>query len=526
MSFDTPDLSSLKRQLQARSMEREAAEQFFSRERASTEEAQRHLQESLNAASQSVSVRRRRVQEAERALLRDGANFNRQLNYKEERIARLEATCSEQRRAAHSVNAELESVQAKLLEARQALSVSQQKADNTLQRIRAEEEKINDLRRATMAAHASRVSDSELQRQDREALERHLRELEASSAAVLESTRQLSATMSEAEAAHSTKMGAAKRQLTELHNQYESTRSELTGIRRSLTILQDDEEDAARRRRKAEEESQREYLTERKAEVAKAASSREEKLRLVRSEYDKAASSLHAQIDEANAALQPLREESNTLFDTELRLSEEVTRLKDQLLGIDELRERRAAGEQTLQRLKTVLAELDSSIESLVVTKKGVEDEHRMMRDILAPAQDVANAIAKLHDRHHADRQSLADLEAHRVVQRVAVEARVEGLAAEIHRLHSVVASIDERKGDAAVEVSERRRVLESDMRVLQAESEAVAVKLQDMQNRNKLLDSTIEHSARQKKLLLEDLENRRELARRAAASLLAQLEE
>lgn len=520
------ELSSLKRQLQFRSMERESAELFFLRERAVTEGAQRHLEDSLTQAQDALSSRKRQTQDAERQLLRDTAQRNRQLQYKEERVAQTEMKNADLRKSITPAHGEVALLQTKCADARQQLSDLQSRADQCLQRIRSEEERVTELKRSIAAAHASRSIETDQQRLIRESLENQVHELEAQHAVAVESAKQLATLTAESESAHQTKMNNMRKQLTDLQESFESQRLALAGTRRSITTLQDDEEEAARRRRKAEEDSQREFLTERKAESSRAAAAREELLRTLRASLDKDAAQLNASIESLGNTLLPLREECSSLFDLELRLSEECGRLRDEVLGVEALRDRRSACETTLKELRSTQSTLQQHAEALQLQAQSVADERTMLAEIVAPGEDIDRSLQTLRERIFSERQTLADLEAQRVIQRVAMEGGLQAKEAENNALRSAIASYDGTKAQSQLDIAEKRRSLEGDLRILFAELDAVNIKVSEILNRNKLLDSAIEHSARQKKLLQEDLENRRELARRAAATLLAQLEE
>lgn len=522
---DTPTLESLKRQLQSRQMERESAETFFSRERSQIGSAQQQIVSSLSAASEALSVRRRQAQEAERDITRQSAVRNRQLHFKEERIAQIETAAASHRQSASELQGEIDSLTRKLAESRQQLAGIQQQADYAITASRATDGKLTEAKRSAQSQYLHRQSVQDQNERAKAQLEAQLRELEAQNASLSESSRILSITTSNSEAMHSNRLTQLKAKISHIREEHETLKSQQVNLRRALTALQADEEDAARRRRKAEEDTTREYITERKAESLRAAAHREDHLRALRADLDKQSAAIHQSMEEAAAAFVPIREESNALFGLELRLGEEIAKLKELLLGVEELDERRSVATETIKELQVSCDDSARRAEALRIRVSDLNERNNILSDVVAPFDDVELSIKELLSVLQSHRQELADTEAKKVINRVALEGRIEGIQSDILQLQESITSGELQRDESKLSFDDKKKQLDGECKVLLTEAEAVDAKIQDYRNRNRLLDATLEHNARQKKLIQEDLENRRELARRAAATLLAQLE-
>lgn len=519
------DLVSLKRQLQNRSLERESVEAFFARERAQLGAARATLDHSVAATSDVLSVRRRQAHDYERDATTQSAVRQRHLHFKEERIAQVELQVADSKKQQAELQAEVDGLNRKLSELRRLLAEVQHNADVTLTGVRQSEAKLSEARRALQSGNLVSQNYATQNATRREALEASLASAEAECVAVADGVKRQVVLCASSETAHCDRLALKKVRVDELQAQQDEAKAQLVNLRRALSNLQNDEEEAARRRRKMEEEVTREYLAERKVESLRAAQVRDELLRQLRADMEKNAAALTASIEELTSLLAPVREESNALFEEEMALHSEISLLKERLVGCGELETRRTMGKDRVAQLQRQMDEAVQQRELLQQVQRDLTERIQMTQDTIAPMGDVEESIAALQQQLFARRQQMADVEAKSVVQSVAVEGRLQRLSEEIRLTQETTQASYGRQVELQDELTERRRQLEGEMRVLLTEEEALDAKILEVGNKGKLLEASVEHNTRQKRLLLEDLEVRRELARKAAASLLAQLE-
>lgn len=523
---DTPDLASLRRALHGRALEKESAEILFARERAMIDDAQRETQVSLSQANEALSVRRRRLQSQEHDLVKLTASRSMQLSFKEECIGKAEVERRNLKAELSEALSENDRLHAALASARQALSEIQQRADRSLQSIRTVDRDVAESKRKAAGIDSQNECEVAQHREDREQLERTVRDLEAHNTVLQSRLHAAAAGVSTSEATHATSMQQRKKQLAEVRDRFEDTRSQLSNVRGALAALDRDEDDASRRRRRWEEETTREFLAGKAADRMKAIAAAEDRLHQVHVEYDRQANQLHAEIEESTNELTPIRNDLHSLFQEELKLSETILELQNRLVGDAEARERRGLLTSQLESAKAALEAATQERDERMIECQDLQDECVMVREIAEPLTDVEAAVANARGKFHSDRQKLAELEARATIERVAMEGRLQGIGTDNAAIRASIDSVEDRKTQVVEDAQERTRSLESDLRVLNLECESLDAKILEYRQRNQLLDTSVAHNLRQKKLLEEDLANRRELARRAATSLLSQLEQ
>ena len=147
------------------------------------------------------------------------------------------------------------------------------------------------------------------------------------------------------------------------------------------------------------------------------------------------------------------------------------------------------------------------------------------MDDVVAPLGDVIRSIQELALQIESSRAKAADDLAGHMVAKAVTQQQIDVLKAQIVSQRLLVAASADSRRDAEDDVENRRQQLHAEERTLETELAALDAKLQDNRSRGAVLDSTLEHVSAQRKALLEEAELRREAARKAAATLLAQLE-
>lgn len=523
---ETPDLMSLRRALQGRVSEKQSAELLFAREKAMIDEAQRETQLSLSQANEALSVRRRRLESQEHELVKLSVSRSMQLSYKEECIGKAEIDRRNLKSSLTDSSSENERLQASLVTARQDLSDVQQRADKHLHNIRLLDRELTETKRKAAGIDSQNDCDVAHHSEERDELEQVMRDLEASCSVLQGKLHAASVGASSTEAAHSATFQQRKKQLAEIRDSFEDTRSRLTSVRETIATLDRDEEEVSRRRRRWEDESTQDFLAGKAADRVKAISAAEDRLHQVHLDYDRQANQHHASIEEATRDLVPIRQDIHSLFQEELKLSEILRELQNTLMGDDEVRAHLGLLTSQLDNTKLSLQTATQKRDVVAQQCRDIVEECTMIREIVAPLADVEAAVANARERFHSDRQRLAEIEARATIERVAMEGRVQGVYAENATVQAAIDAVNERHTQVIEDAQERRRSLESDLRVLGLECESLDAKILELRQRNQLLESSVTHNLRQKKLLEEDLANRRELARRAAATLLSQLEQ
>jgi chromosome segregation ATPase len=523
---ETPDLTSLRRALQGRASEKQSAELLFAREKAMLDDAQQETQLSLSQANEALSVRRRRLESQEHELVKLSVSRSMQLRYKEECIGKAEIDRRNLKSSLTDSTSENERLQALLVTARQDLSEVQQRADKHLHNIRLLDRELTEAKRKAAGIDSQNECDVAHHNEERDELERVMHDLEATCSVLQGKLHAAAVGAASTEVAHSATLQQRKKLLAELRDSFEDTRSRLTSVRETLATLDRDEEETTRRRRRWEDESTQDFLSGKAADRMKAISAAEDRLHQVHVEYDRQANQLHASIEEATRDMVPIRQDIHTLFQEELKLSEILRELQNTLMGDDEVRARLALLSTQIDSTKLSLQTATQSRDVAAQRCHDVVEECAMIKDIVAPLADVEAAVASARERFHSDRQRLAEVEARATIERVAMEGRVQGVYAENASIQAAIDEVRERHTHVVEDAQERTRSLESDLRVLGLECESLDAKILELRQRNQLLESSVSHNLRQKKLLEEDLANRRELARRAAATLLSQLEQ
>lgn len=523
---DTPDLPSLRRALQGRASEKQSAELLFAREKAMMDDAQRETQLSLSQANEALSVRRRRLESQEHELVKLSVSRSMQLSYKEECIGKAEVDRRNLKSNLNDGATENERLQAQLIAARQELSDIQQRADRHLHNIRIVDRELTETKRKSAAIDSQNECDVAHHSEERDGLERTMRDLEANSSVLQSKLHAAAIGASSSEAAHSAALQQRKKQLAEIRDRFEDTRSRLTNVRETIATLDRDEEETTRRRRRWEDESTQDFLSGKAADRMKTISSAEDRLHQVHTDYDRQSNQLHALIEEATKELAPIRQDIQTYFQEELKLSETLRELQNTLVGDDEIRARLELLTAQIDSTKHALQGATQNRDKAAQNCHDVTEECAMIRDIVAPLSDVDAAVGIAREKFHGDRQRLAAIEAQATIERVAIEGRVQGVHMENATIQQAIDAVAERQVQVIEDAQERTRSLESDLRVLDLECESLDAKILELRQRNQLLESSVAHNLRQKKLLEEDLANRRELARRAAATLLSQLEQ
>jgi hypothetical protein len=112
------------------------------------------------------------------------------------------------------------------------------------------------------------------------------------------------------------------------------------------------------------------------------------------------------------------------------------------------------------------------------------------------------------------------------MVAKATLQQQTDVVRAQLVSQRLLLDATSDRKRDALDDIEDRRQQLLAEQRTLETEISALDAKMQDNRARGAVLDSTLEHVSAQRKALMEEAESRRDAARKAAATLLAQLEE
>ena len=519
------DLASLRRQLRERSTHREELDHIHQKEKAELSNAHQHLQHSLFAANETLQDRQRLVYDGEKEIAKLTAARQRQLHAKEEKIAQLEAVCREQRSQLSELEASLREAVEKQATCRSQLSTVQAGVEQQLRSIRSLEHQIAEGSRAAAAQLATKSKLNEVTQQTFRRLEARAAELEQIVSNTSETTRGRAVAFTTAESAYAAQISAIKNATDKVRQEVDAARSRTATVRQAIQNRLDDDEQSIRLHRKAEEDSAAELQAAHAVALQRIVSERDEALRTARNDIGRSVDELKGKVEFFASQLLPLRDESRKLFDLEVRLIDELSTNLGEATDVTIFDSKLTFALEAKQRISSEQDETQDQLGDLVASLQKLEEECRVMDDVIAPLGDVIRSIQELQHKIDSTRANAADDLANHMIAKATKQQQIDVLKAQLVSQRLLVDASDDRRRDAEDDVENRRQQLHAEQRTLETELAALDAKLQDNKSRGAVLDSTLEHVSSQRKALLEEAEIRRDAARKAAATLLAQLE-
>ena len=484
-----------------------------------------NVQSALRGARDTLSKKQKLIADAQRDLATMAVERTKML----QSLAAQRHTLEEDIQSQHRIRGELESNVQKLQEEAADGRAQHQQCHTNIERLQRKvqslQTNVKQLLNAVEAAGQEHVSVAANNKVQNDRLNNAVSDKEAAIALLIEDSKRKEKVKGASDVDHSNYCEKLRNAGQEIRNDMEERGKIIDSLRDRLDNMEREAEEASRRRRKNAEEQRRQELADRKALLQHLLSEKQDASRKIRSETTKKCEALRSDIDEEAKSLTALRDALTNGFETEIALHEEIKRAKSDLVGMDSLRERsHVADEAALiwkERGDALVSEVRFKMSLLDERAKTIES----LKAQVAPLPDVEQAIAAHNNKATTYQRAKADMEAERAIAAV---KRGEKEDSDNLRMGEIERDIEDGHREIQRhrdDFRERKAALEADIRVMESELKVAETKYHDTAERNKQLDQTLEHIARQRRILAEELTHRRDAARLAAQTLLSQLE-
>jgi chromosome segregation ATPase len=484
-----------------------------------------NVQSALRGANDNLSEKQRLLQDAQRDVATYTVERTKLLSNLAASRSSLEEEIMDQRR-------QMESLQATIRKCEEECQVARQKHFEAHHHIEQQQRAVSDMSTQVKQVTAGieilasdQVSALSANKVQATRFQDALYDKEGNLEKLLENIRQIERIGSEADAEHAAHVDKLRRSSADLRVQIQEVSKRVDVARSRLSLMESEEEEANRRRRISAEESNRQEASERKALLQELQGKKEEAARRFRAQSASVTEKLRIEGDEAIKEQNAARVALSDAFEEELRLHEALRQVKNDLIGIEALTQRTAHADAAA----TYWNDRCGALESEVAYKQSLQRERQQQIESLraqtAPLADVESAISSHTIKIASYHKAKADLEAERALAQV---RRSEREDADSHRKRQLQQDIREAMAETQrhnEDVAQRCAALESDIRQMEAEKGSLTQNIQLTLERNQLLDQTLEHIFRQRRAMAEELAHRRDAARLAAQTLLAQLE-
>lgn len=483
----------------------------------------------VSTAISSAGDTLRRQEEALSAVNREMANIaadrTRQVQHRTDRIRALEYEVQSQNDGILEGTNNVQWARDQLANVRRTLAESQLRVEELQETVSAHHSQVAETQRRVDAAKLSFDHLLLTQSKERNELERRAGDLTHALSHTQDEYRRLVGLQPVKEQAQKERLTVHYRRLESTRSDVEEKRTILSSIRQQIEDHDMQLEEANRRRRKHQDETMKELVSDRKAALQELQSERDRKERTMRAETEALLDKERARFETQHSMLPVARMEEEKGFARELDLHEQLSEATEATVGTDVLEQRITSTED---HANTLLHQIKRDEEAAALAKSSILERNRQIqsyRDAVAPLPDAEESCARLINQERQLLKDRTEQEAEHALWRAKEADRRTALVERTKEIRRETEHVRHEVQDVQQRTHSEIRDLEAQIKVQESELGALDSKLQDFNSRNRALDGTLEHVARQRRAMMEELAARREQARLAAAALVAQLE-
>jgi hypothetical protein len=453
------------------------------------------------------------------------AERTRQVSVKSVALAASQRATTDQRTSVTELQIQTQSLAESLAATRQELSRTQQLVEERHAAAAAAKRQLADTQHQHDTARGSFDAMVLVNRNERDRLEGRIADVSRSLAAVSEGIQRATLSNSTVETAHHERATTLRREVGAARAAIEHKAALLAATRQSQDEMSADHEEAARRRRATQEAEAEDHVAGQRATAMAQESDLAEVTRQHRVESEALADDERARVTHVSALLPALREEAAALFEAEMKLQDDVAAVKKEIVGTAAVQKRLAVAGEQHGELLHFNGQISDDVNVQRASVAECDKRIAVFRDAVAPLADVEGACIELAASIQKLTNDLADNEADHAVWRVQSQdssaAFMEGVTQHQRDVSTTSALLTNEQRT----IADDRERLQGELAVLNAEATSIDERRDDVVRRNKVLDQTLEHIARQRRAMADEMAIRRDAARAAAATLLSQLE-
>jgi SMC interacting uncharacterized protein involved in chromosome segregation len=523
---DPADLGALQRALERREDNRRVLDAQFLAEKRQVERRADTLHSVLADADDRLAFQSSALANATREAAAASAESTRQLTARNSAAAKLSTDVAQQERDLNEAEARLKELDSQLAAQRMVLAQTQLTGEERQAQSAAANRQLSDEASRHDAASSAVEAQRAVHLPERRKLEQRVAELSAALGRQADAGRAAQVALPAAEAGRNERRSALRRLIDTARERGADDGSVVRSLRTVLEELTDAQEETARRRRRSQEDEIKDRVASRRQAAQAHASALAELERRVRAKSDSLIDEAQATV--AHLALEELaavRDAVKGAFNRELELRDEIGALQRRIVGYDAVAQRLTVASEQSERIG---AAVDDLVDQCVVADATIAERDRrigVFEDAVAPLADVEASCDDLAARQREHAKRLSDDAADHALWCVKAADMLRRLEAEITGVEGSIRIMEDKKVAETAAIDHELGEMASVLRQLEADSKSLSDRHDDMHSRNVALDATLEHIAKQRRVIAEEMAHRRNAARAAAATLLSQLE-